>query len=97
MRNAAVRRAPPPIDRALDRGDRPDRKDRAARIDAPIESIRRYSLNSLLQAACRVYQRGMEVYHDNERALRRGGVSGLFDLSDIASGPVTGRWRRLSA
>jgi hypothetical protein len=67
------------------------------KADPYTESIRRYSLNSLLQAACRVYQRGMDVYQENERALRRGGVSGLFDLSDTSGGAVTGRWRRMSA
>lgn len=67
------------------------------KTDPRADSIRRYSLTSLLQAACRVYQRGIDACAENERALRRGGVSGLFDLSDTSGGAVTGRWRRLSA
>lgn len=65
----------------------------ATRRPPNVDSIRRYSLNSLLQAACRVYQRGMELHRENERQLRHIGLSSQFDLSDTASASET--WPRL--
>ena len=59
------------------------------------ETIRRYSMGWLLQAACRVYQRGAELHREHERRVRRAGISGLFDLSD--TGAVSGNWRRLGS
>ncbi|MCS6912938.1 MAG: hypothetical protein RMK29_04990 [Myxococcales bacterium] len=52
---------------------------------ANVDSIRRYSLHSLLQAACRVHQRGMELSLESEQQLRSAGLSSQFDLSDTTS------------
>ncbi len=50
------------------------------------QDIRRYSMNWLLRAACRVSQRSITVQDKTRRQLRVLGVDGLFDLSD--TGPA---------
>lgn len=45
--------------------------------------VRAYSMNWLLRAACRVYERERAQHAEHHHISRRQGINALFDLSDI--------------
>jgi hypothetical protein len=48
------------------------------------EQVRRYSLNWLHQAACRVYERELLAHEEHMSIQIRRGLTGRFDLTDLS-------------